>query len=650
MSFFLEKAIFVNRSPFEKLELDFKEKGISVLTAVNGKGKTTILSYIADAFYELAKTHYTKEFEGKETKYYRLSSSSYNIDQEKPSFVYFRFINNGNNIDYIDVRNSCQQKDYDLSITIENKIPFDKIRSQLNRANNIKYWDIAQDTTNSIVPSIFEKNIVTYFPSYRYEVPSYLNEDYQIKTNYKLKGGFVGSLPNPIEVVSGIRQLANWILDVVLDWEIYKRSEKRKDSNGVEQTIDTSPELNIWRNLNEIIRQTLSSKHYVGTVRLGIGKRNDAGTRISIVEDNQEHLTTVSPNLFCLSSGELAMLCCFGELLRQADEIQPNIIIGNIQGIVLIDEVDKHLHIKLQKEVLPRMFKLFPNVQFIVSSHSPFMNMGLAEEAIGRTQIFDLDNNGIVCEPTSIDIYKEVYQMMLNENNRFYSQYQRIRVELNKLNKPIILTEGKTDLTHILKAKEKLNIKIDFETINPDNQPDGDSNLQKMLNQLSKVKHSNKIIAVFDRDVSKTVQIMDGNGLGYKLYGNNVYGFCISAPQSRIDRGQSEISIEYLYSDDEIHTTLGNGCKLFFGDEFSGTSGRHIHDKDLILKNQSDRGKTKVVENNGGQAVYNIEENNILAKKSDFADAVKNNQIHISQDSWDNFKHIFDKIETILNL
>lgn len=426
MSFFLEKAIFINRSPFEKLELDFKEKGISVLTAVNGKGKTTILSYIADAFYELAKTHYTKEFEGKETKYYRLSSSSYNIDQEKPSFVYFRFINNGNNIDYIDVRNSCQQKDYDLSITIENKIPFDKIRSQLNRANNIKYWDIAQDTTNSIVPSIFEKNIVTYFPSYRYEVPSYLNEDYQIKTNYKLKGGFVGSLPNPIEVVSGIRQLANWILDVVLDWETYKRSEKRKDSNGVEQTIDTSPELNIWRNLNEIIRQTLSSKHYVGTVRLGIGKRNDAGTRISIVEDNQEHLTTVSPNLFCLSSGELAMLCCFGELLRQADEIQPNIIIGNIQGIVLIDEVDKHLHIKLQKEVLPRMFKLFPNVQFIVSSHSPFMNMGLAEEAIGRTQIFDLDNNGIVCEPTSIDIYKEVYQMMLNENNRFYSQYQRI--------------------------------------------------------------------------------------------------------------------------------------------------------------------------------------------------------------------------------
>ena len=53
MAFYLEKAIFINRAPFEHLELDFNEKGINVLTAINGKGKTTILSHIVDAFYEL---------------------------------------------------------------------------------------------------------------------------------------------------------------------------------------------------------------------------------------------------------------------------------------------------------------------------------------------------------------------------------------------------------------------------------------------------------------------------------------------------------------------------------------------------------------------------------------------------------------------
>lgn len=235
--------------------------------------------------------------------------------------------------------------------------------------------------------------------------------------------------------------------------------------------------------------------------------------------------------------------------------------------------------------------------------------MGLADEALERTQIIDLDNNGIVCEPTNNKLYQEVYYMMVNENNRFYDHYKRLQNELNELNKPIVITEGKTDIIHILKAKEKLGIRTDFKTILSENQPDGDSNLQKLLEQLCKVKQSNKIIAVFDRDIPKTVQTMDDNGVGYKSYGNNVYGFCISVPQSRIDNGQNDISIEYLYSDDEIHTTLPNGCRLFFGDEFSEKSGKHVNDN-LILGKQSDRGKHRIVENNGGQAVYDHNDNN----------------------------------------
>ena len=42
MKVFLEKAIFVNKAPFDKLELDFKENDISILSVMNGKGKTTM--------------------------------------------------------------------------------------------------------------------------------------------------------------------------------------------------------------------------------------------------------------------------------------------------------------------------------------------------------------------------------------------------------------------------------------------------------------------------------------------------------------------------------------------------------------------------------------------------------------------------------
>lgn len=631
MALYIKKAIFVNRAPFEHLELDFKESGINVLAAINGRGKTTILSHITDAFYELAKLHFSGEFSDKEGKYYRISSSLYNLDSNKPSFVYFRFRNNEVNIDYIDVRQSCTSEEYDAAINIENKIPYTKLSSSLERQSTIKYWHIENRDKGKLVSSIFNNNLMTYFPSYRYETPGFLNDPYKVELSFKKTSDFSGYLPNPIEVVSDLETLANWVMDIILDYQIYKSHST----------------LQLKNNFNQILSKTLSSKIIDGC-RIGIGPRNNAGSRISIVQDKvNDIIEQICPTIFNISSGEAAMLCIFGELLHQADRISK---LMDVTGVVLIDEVDKHLHIKLQKEILPKLFNLFPNVQFIVSSHSPFLNMGLADETLERTLIFDLDNNGIICSPQNNPLYTEVYELMVNEKNHFYEQYRNLQNELNTLSKPIIITEGKTDIVHILKAKEKLGLKIDFRTISEDNQPDGDSNLQALLEQLSKIEHRNKIIAIFDRDISKTVKTMDNNGVGYKSYGNNVYGFCISAPQCRIDNNQDDISIEYLYTDDEIHTILPNNCKLFFGTEFSEISGRHNIDKNLILKNQSDRGKRKIVENNGGQAVLDINENNILAKKVDFANAIKNEDIIISQESWENFQHIFEKIEQIIQL
>jgi len=43
------------------------------------------------------------------------------------------------------------------------------------------------------------------------------------------------------------------------------------------------------------------------------------------------------------------------------------------KGIVLIDEIETHLHLELQKMVMPFLTKVFPNIQFIVTTHSPFV-------------------------------------------------------------------------------------------------------------------------------------------------------------------------------------------------------------------------------------------------------------------------------------
>lgn len=58
----------------------------------------------------------------------------------------------------------------------------------------------------------------------------------------------------------------------------------------------------------------------------------------------------------------------------------------NIQGIVLIDEIETHLHIDLQRKILPFLTTFFPKIQFIVTTHSPFVL-----NSIDNAVIYDLE-------------------------------------------------------------------------------------------------------------------------------------------------------------------------------------------------------------------------------------------------------------------
>ena len=73
-----------------------------------------------------------------------------------------------------------------------------------------------------------------------------------------------------------------------------------------------------------------------------------------------------------------------GSLLSHWD----NLDIGahRMYGLVLIDEIESHLHVKMQKEILPCLTELFPNVQFIVTTHSPFVIT-----SISNAVVFDME-------------------------------------------------------------------------------------------------------------------------------------------------------------------------------------------------------------------------------------------------------------------
>ncbi len=74
-----------------------------------------------------------------------------------------------------------------------------------------------------------------------------------------------------------------------------------------------------------------------------------------------------------LSDGEKCLLALAGDLARRLAIANPNPDCNPLQGsgVVLIDEIELHLHPKWQRAIIPNLKKTFPNCQFIITTHSP---------------------------------------------------------------------------------------------------------------------------------------------------------------------------------------------------------------------------------------------------------------------------------------
>ena len=68
-------------------------------------------------------------------------------------------------------------------------------------------------------------------------------------------------------------------------------------------------------------------------------------------------------------------------------------------GIVLIDELETHLHYELQKRILPFLTTVFPNIQFIVSTHSAFILSSIENAVIYDLETRTLVENGLSALP-----------------------------------------------------------------------------------------------------------------------------------------------------------------------------------------------------------------------------------------------------------
>jgi predicted ATP-dependent endonuclease of OLD family len=92
----------------------------------------------------------------------------------------------------------------------------------------------------------------------------------------------------------------------------------------------------------------------------------------------------------------------------------------NPSGIILIDEIENHLHLELQEKILPFLTTTFPKLQFIVATHSPAVIA-----SINNATVYDLSTHRTVNEIlTGIP-----YLMLMKSHFGIESEYSRLATE-----------------------------------------------------------------------------------------------------------------------------------------------------------------------------------------------------------------------------
>jgi hypothetical protein len=481
--------------------------------------------------------------------------------------------------------------------------------SDVGNHKNITFQSqIIDDSKKVDVEKVFNNNVICYFPPDRYEKPNWLQDDYHNISEFEHLGlgeKYTGNLYTPITVFNPMNDNIRWLLDVIVD----SRAEViqngiRVDQSGKPILIDgklqynyayaprfnqgnLTPLLNARLNVEQILSDILGKQ--VG-FELNMRDVKTSG-RFRIVEKVTGNI--IIPTFDSLSTGQMALFNLFATIIRYADynDVNKSIKLHDISGIVVVDEVELHLHSSLQRDILPKLLKRFPKVQFIITSHAPLFVLGMEEQ-------FGSDGYELYQIPDGRKIGAE----MFSEFQKAYEYLKQTQLHRNELSsaienlqeKPLVVTEGATDWKHIkaalfaLKKDDKNNdifenLEFDFLEYEPKNSKVeyplklemSNSHLLTMCENYAKIPQKRKIIFIADNDDDKyTVKFGKyENDLNYMNWGNNVFSLTLPVPEIRKDT--PGICIEHLYTDDEIMTefvdTDGVKRRLYIGKEFDSS-------------------------------------------------------------------------------
>lgn len=328
----LKKLYIENWKQFENIDIEFHDN-VTIFTGANGSGKTTLLNLLAKHFGWQTQELATPK-KDKETGFVKYIISLFAKKEEDNSFKIGSIVYNDNTINNLLIYNGDSAQ-YEI------------------------YFQLHKELIGLNIPShrpMFFYEKVPHITTQKITKQQAFSQIKESKYNRLFSSGYSNSkTPN------------YYIKETLLNWAI---------GGSGNEFIQADPELRQnFLHFEDILRKTLPTN-------LGFEKISIRNYEIVFETKSGEFM------LDAVSGGISAIIDLTWSIFNNID--------SKNKSIVIIDEIENHLHATLQRAILPSLQEAFPNVQFIVSTHSPLI--------IGSVK----DSN--------------VYALRYNQNSKVYNE------------------------------------------------------------------------------------------------------------------------------------------------------------------------------------------------------------------------------------